>query len=130
MGHARTYLTMDIIRRVLEDYFKYDVLFVQNVTDIDDKIILRARQQYLFQQLKDATTALDKDLVANVKTAWKQYADSKMKLIDPEAGSHWPEFKAKMAPADKILEALAIDEKYKMHFAALVSRWLCDWSAH
>ncbi|KAJ2964638.1 hypothetical protein NQZ79_g523 [Umbelopsis isabellina] len=119
MGHARTYLTMDIIRRVLEDYFKYDVLFVQNVTDIDDKIILRARQQYLFQQLTDATTALDKDLVANVKTAWKQYADSKMKLIDPEAGNHWPEFKAKMAPADKVLEALAIDEKYKMHFAAL-----------
>lgn len=29
---------MDIIRRVLEDYFKYDVLFVQNVTDIDDKV--------------------------------------------------------------------------------------------
>lgn len=34
----RTYLAMDIIRRVLEDYFKYDVLFVQNVTDIDDKV--------------------------------------------------------------------------------------------
>lgn len=29
---------MDIIRRILEDYFKYDVLFVQNVTDIDDKV--------------------------------------------------------------------------------------------
>ncbi|CAO3582157.1 unnamed protein product [Absidia cylindrospora] len=55
MGHARTYLAMDIIRRVLEDYFKYDVLFVQNVTDIDDKIIIRARQQYLFNNLKQST---------------------------------------------------------------------------
>jgi cysteinyl-tRNA synthetase len=33
---------MDIIRRILEDYFKYDVLFVQNVTDIDDKVRLHS----------------------------------------------------------------------------------------
>jgi len=34
----------------LEDFFGYDVNFVQNVTDIDDKIILRARQTYLFDK--------------------------------------------------------------------------------
>lgn len=38
MGHARNYLTQDIIRRVLRDYFAYDVNFVQNVTDLDDKV--------------------------------------------------------------------------------------------
>lgn len=35
---CRTYLSMDIIRRVLESYFGYKVNFVQNITDIDDKV--------------------------------------------------------------------------------------------
>uniref|UniRef100_A0A915MTQ2 tRNA synthetases class I catalytic domain-containing protein n=1 Tax=Meloidogyne javanica TaxID=6303 RepID=A0A915MTQ2_MELJA len=39
MGHARAYLSFDIVRRVLVDYFNYDVLYVMNITDIDDKII-------------------------------------------------------------------------------------------
>ena len=50
MGHARAYLTMDVLRRILEDYFGYDVLFHVNITDIDDKIILRARQNHLLAQ--------------------------------------------------------------------------------
>ena len=54
MGHARNYLTFDIIRRVLEDYFGYNLLMVMNVTDVDDKIILRARRNYLLAQYKDA----------------------------------------------------------------------------
>ena len=41
MGHARAYLSFDIVRRVLVDYFNYDVLYVMNITDIDDKIIKR-----------------------------------------------------------------------------------------
>ncbi|CEP64382.1 cysteine--tRNA ligase LALA0_S11e02806g [Lachancea lanzarotensis] len=50
MGHARNYVSIDINRRLLQDYFGYNVQFVQNVTDIDDKIILRARQSYLFDK--------------------------------------------------------------------------------
>jgi cysteinyl-tRNA synthetase len=34
----RNYLTQDIIRRILQDYFNYDVNFVMNITDIDDKV--------------------------------------------------------------------------------------------
>lgn len=37
-GHAWSYVTFDIIRRILEDYFNYDVLLVMNITDIDDKV--------------------------------------------------------------------------------------------
>ena len=33
---------MDILRRLLEDYFGYEVFMQVNVTDIDDKIIARA----------------------------------------------------------------------------------------
>jgi cysteinyl-tRNA synthetase len=39
MGHARTYISFDILRRVMVDYFGYNMLYVMNVTDIDDKII-------------------------------------------------------------------------------------------
>eukprot|EP00201_Polytomella_parva_P019186 CAMPEP_0175053726 /NCGR_PEP_ID=MMETSP0052_2-20121109/9091_1 /TAXON_ID=51329 ORGANISM="Polytomella parva, Strain SAG 63-3" /NCGR_SAMPLE_ID=MMETSP0052_2 /ASSEMBLY_ACC=CAM_ASM_000194 /LENGTH=1117 /DNA_ID=CAMNT_0016318305 /DNA_START=178 /DNA_END=3528 /DNA_ORIENTATION=- len=52
LGHARNYVTFDIIRRVMEDYFGYNILFVMNVTDVDDKIILRARKRYLLNQYK------------------------------------------------------------------------------
>ena len=42
MGHARNYVNFDVLRRVMQDYFRYDVRFIMNVTDIDDKIIMRA----------------------------------------------------------------------------------------
>lgn len=35
---------------MLSDYFNYNVLYVMNITDIDDKIIKRARQNHLFQE--------------------------------------------------------------------------------
>ena len=52
LGHARNYVTIDILRRILQDYFQFRVLFVQNVTDVDDKIILRARQRFLLNAYK------------------------------------------------------------------------------
>lgn len=42
LGHARNYISFDIIRRVLEDFYGYNVFYVMNITDIDDKIIQRA----------------------------------------------------------------------------------------
>lgn len=50
MGHARSYICIDILRRIVTDYFNYNVTFSQGLTDIDDKIILRARQNYLFDK--------------------------------------------------------------------------------
>lgn len=50
MGHARSYISFDILRRVLTSYFGYNVLYVMNITDIDDKIIKRARQQHLYDK--------------------------------------------------------------------------------
>ncbi|SCU95556.1 LAMI_0F02872g1_1 [Lachancea mirantina] len=57
MGHARNYVSIDINRRIMQDYFGYNVVFVQNVTDIDDKIIVRARQNYLFEEFVAANGA-------------------------------------------------------------------------
>jgi cysteinyl-tRNA synthetase len=44
IGNARTFLSFDVIRRYLE-YRGYDVTFVQNITDVDDKIINRANEE-------------------------------------------------------------------------------------
>ena len=38
LGHARNYVSTDIIRRTMRDYFKYNVKFVMNITDVDDKV--------------------------------------------------------------------------------------------
>lgn len=57
MGHARSYISFDILRRILKDYFKYDVFYCMNITDIDDKIIKRARQNYLLDQYKEKQPA-------------------------------------------------------------------------
>jgi cysteinyl-tRNA synthetase len=73
MGHARAYLTFDILRRIMEDYFGYSVQYQMNITDIDDKIIKRARINKLLedfkldvQSSKDSFATLD-EVVANAK---------------------------------------------------------------
>jgi len=43
VGHARSYVGFDVIRRFLE-YRGYSVTYVQNFTDVDDKIITRANE--------------------------------------------------------------------------------------
>jgi cysteinyl-tRNA synthetase len=43
LGHARSFLFFDVLRRYLE-HIGYRVTFVRNVTDIDDRSIARARE--------------------------------------------------------------------------------------
>ncbi|KAM9977912.1 hypothetical protein ACTFIR_011789 [Dictyostelium discoideum] len=44
MGHARTYISFDIIRRIMKNYLGFNIQYVMNITDIDDKIIIRANE--------------------------------------------------------------------------------------
>lgn len=44
LGNARPLVVFDMIRRYLE-YLGYEVAYVQNFTDVDDKIINRAREE-------------------------------------------------------------------------------------
>lgn len=44
IGHARTFVNFDVIVRYLR-YSGYDVQYVRNITDIDDKIIKRANER-------------------------------------------------------------------------------------
>uniref|UniRef100_UPI00398E6BFF probable cysteine--tRNA ligase, mitochondrial isoform X1 n=1 Tax=Pristiophorus japonicus TaxID=55135 RepID=UPI00398E6BFF len=44
LGHASSYVRFDIIRRILTKFFDIDVVMVMVITDIDDKIIQRAKE--------------------------------------------------------------------------------------
>ncbi len=52
LGHARTYTSADVIVRYFR-YRGYDVRYVRNITDVDDKIIKRANEK---QESIDAVT--------------------------------------------------------------------------
>jgi cysteinyl-tRNA synthetase len=73
MGHARAVLTFDILRRIMEDYFGFEVVYQTNITDIDDKIILKSRRNYILAQyeaeMKDNPTRVEADLNAAVAAA-------------------------------------------------------------
>ena len=43
IGHARTYISFDVIARYLK-YSGFTVFYIQNITDLDDKILKRAAE--------------------------------------------------------------------------------------
>lgn len=73
MGHARSYITFDILRRVLQSYFNYDVFYVMNITDIDDKIIFRARRNHLLEKYIEEANPPDK-ILDDVNSALGPYS--------------------------------------------------------
>ncbi|EDW61126.1 cysteine--tRNA ligase, cytoplasmic [Drosophila virilis] len=65
MGHARSYISFDILRRILANYFGYNIHYVMNITDIDDKIIKRARQYHLYEQYASGAEQLPLEQLLN-----------------------------------------------------------------
>ena len=58
MGHAATYVTFDLLGRALRDA-GHEVLYVQNVTDVDDPLLERAQRDGVqWQALADNGIAL------------------------------------------------------------------------
>ncbi|KAN0091593.1 tRNA synthetases class I (C) catalytic domain containing protein [Tylopilus felleus] len=128
MGHARNYVTQDILRRIFSDYFGYDVHFVMNITDIDDKIILRARQNHLFESFRDQTVSLTPDLLAKVQDAWQSHVLDKVskglpesiKLTTEDLRTLWPKIEALRDDKVGKAECLKRDEKFEMNLRAAI----------
>jgi len=83
IGHARSAVVFDMMRRYL-NYKELDVLYVRNFTDIDDKIINRAKQEGITwdQVAQKYTEEYYKDMdMLGVKRA----------DVEPKATEHIPE---------------------------------------
>ncbi|KIK09833.1 hypothetical protein K443DRAFT_671150 [Laccaria amethystina LaAM-08-1] len=126
MGHARNYVTQDIIRRIMSDYFGYDVHFVMNVTDIDDKIIERARQNHLLDTFRSQTTTLSAGLINQVRDAWRIYVRERLskglpsdeKPLEGEEDAAFSHICDSIGNPDWKQECLKRDEKFDMHFSS------------
>jgi cysteinyl-tRNA synthetase len=65
LGHARSYVSFDVIRRYLI-YRRYDVNYVSNITDVDDKVIDRAKEsgEDAFELSRKFTASFEEDMKA------------------------------------------------------------------
>ena len=65
IGHAYQAIVFDVIRKYLE-YKGYDVTYVRNYTDVDDKIILKARELCMdpAEYAKEKMSKIDLELAA------------------------------------------------------------------
>ncbi len=83
IGHARMLMTFDMVAR----YFRasgYDVTFVQNITDIDDKIIVRAKENG--ESITQLTTRFTKYMHEDLRALNINPPD-----IEPRATEHIPQ---------------------------------------
>jgi len=64
IGHARNYVAFDAFAKYLK-FSGYKVFYLQNITDIDDKIIARAREKEVSP--KDLALAFEKEYLDNMK---------------------------------------------------------------
>ena len=64
IGHARNYIVFDSFVKYLRS-IGYDVFYLQNVTDLDDKIIARAREKGVLP--KDLALAFEKECLQSMK---------------------------------------------------------------
>lgn len=75
LGHAKTYIQMDILARVLRQK-KYEVFYLQNITDLDDKIIARSQEKGI--SWEELRTTYEKEYFTDMQslnnTAISQYA--------------------------------------------------------
>ncbi|XP_055987995.1 cysteine--tRNA ligase, cytoplasmic isoform X2 [Sorex fumeus] len=103
MGHARSYISFDILRRVLRDYFGYDVFYCMNITDIDDKIIRRARQNHLFEQYREKQPPAPQ-LLADVHAALQPFSAKLRDTTDPDKRQMLERLQQAVALATEALE--------------------------
>lgn len=112
MGHARSYISFDILRRVLSDYFGYDVLYVMNITDIDDKIIKRARQNYLYEKYIEENHSLN-SILDDTREVISTFEITAKTTTDPDKKCMMEKMLCKITKAIENLEKAVIGKNEK-----------------
>ena len=91
LGHGRAYVVFDIVRRYLE-YSGFKVNYIQNITDIDDKIIKRANE-----------------LKIPIQELTKKYIDSYFEVMDKlnvKKATQYPKATEHIADMVKVIDGL------------------------
>jgi cysteinyl-tRNA synthetase len=98
---------------VLSNYFGYDVMYVMNITDIDDKIIKRARQNYLYDKYAGEGHSLKQNL-DDAKSVLELFSDTVKKTTDPDKKCMLEKLLVRMTGAIEELEvAVKSDDEEK-----------------
>ncbi|XP_055694070.1 cysteine--tRNA ligase, cytoplasmic isoform X2 [Lutzomyia longipalpis] len=132
MGHARSYISFDILRRVLVDYFGYDVLYVMNITDIDDKIIKRARQNHLLDEYLACERSLE-DLLQDYEKVLVAFKGTLEKTVDEEKKTMLQNLRQRMTDSlDALTEAIKSADAGKVNeakekFLTTIRDPLAEW---
>ncbi|KAI0399899.1 cysteinyl-tRNA synthetase [Xylaria palmicola] len=134
LGHAKNYVSTDIIRRIMTDYFGFRVEFVMNTTDIDDKIILRGRQQYLLTRFKQEHAAGDDSVsdsvLAAARAAFRYYigtnlpslpSDTSPETFAEAVGKAYGEMAEPSPPADASTAVTVADLLLRAHLGTAQS---------
>lgn len=74
------------MRRIMMNYFGYNVFYVMNITDIDDKIIKRARHNHLYKVYVNEERTLE-ELIEDTTTVTNHYENLLNKTTDPDKKS-------------------------------------------
>lgn len=130
LGHARNYVSTDVVRRIVKDYFGFNIRFVMNITDIDDKIILRARQQHLLADFRKEHPNVDETVLNTTKEAFKFYLKKNLPLIPADTAPESYELEKKKVYA-RVFEGKALESdnetpgdkeaKLKMHMNTAIT---------
>lgn len=105
MGHARSYISFDILRRVMTDYFNFNITYCMNITDIDDKIIKRARQNHLWDNYIAENRPWNTIIADNVK-AMEPFKTKMEKEEDNDKLAMYQRMKVNIEAAITNMEAL------------------------
>ncbi|KAF4520784.1 hypothetical protein B566_EDAN011436, partial [Ephemera danica] len=127
-----SYISFDILRRVLANYFGYDVMYVMNITDIDDKIIKRARQNHLYDKYVAENHNLEK-VLDDANKVMQQFSVTVKSTDDPDKRTMFEGMLSRLVKAIEALEASVKSKDaagIKQNQAALLQEArdpLADW---
>jgi len=97
---------------VLSSYFGYNVLYAMNITDIDDKIIKRARQNFLYEKYLDENHSLD-EILHDAKEVLHTFENTVKVTSDPDKMCVLESMLSKMIKAVQDLEEAVVEKNEK-----------------
>lgn len=116
MGHARTYVCTDIIRRTMVDYFNIRMDYAMGITDIDDKIINKGRASgmHTWDEMQTMVRTLEDDFFRDMDALNVLRPDTVLRVTE-----HIPEIIAYISKLVELKSAYVADDGVYFDFSSL-----------